>query len=342
LSVDRTFVLTLHRVGVRLSIDNDPELSALRRLQELPSFTDLLLRYGKGSHCSSDENMYSDHAIPDVDFQWPCLTGFKNLRKLDLQGLSGDPRKVAKSIAGILVASPNLKVLGLSVNLTSWVAHPQWDFHPTLLSQVNSMRSGRADPLLALEELTLGLGAIPRRVWITQPAVSLSRLTDLSRLKSLRIINYHIVRQAELRGVHNSKHFIDICPDFFFACKNLRKLSIGVLNEDATKLVQSLCLRSASLCEIEMVWTHEFMESAILEQLGVQWRRILCGTKGFYPEIETEFFKKCLESTIVKCENLEELCMPFNWPVGLLNRPNAVRDSGDWVRAVLTLAIVES
>jgi hypothetical protein len=336
------FLLISQRVGVRLSIDNDPELPALHRLQELPNFTDLLLRYGKGSHCSLDENLYFDHAIPAIEFQWPSLDGFKNLRKLDLQGLSGDPKKVARGIAGVLVASPNLKVLGLSVNLTSWVAHPQWDFHPTLMFQVNSMRQGRNDPLLALEELTLGLGVIPRKVWITHPEVALLRLTDLSKLKSLRIINYHINRQAELRGVHNAKHFVDICPDFFIACKNIRKISIGVLNENAAKLVRVLRSTSSWLCEIEMVWAHDFVESTILEQLGVQWRKILCGTKGFYPEIETEFFEKCLERTMVKCEDLEELCMPFNWPVGLLRQQNAVRDTGDWVSTAFTLTIWES
>lgn len=64
---------------------------------------------------------------------------FSNLRILNLFGLDGNVSKLGQDIANVLIASPSLKILGLSMHFNS------------LLSQYGELTSARNTDLMLLE-----------------------------------------------------------------------------------------------------------------------------------------------------------------------------------------------
>lgn len=139
---------------------------SLDRLCPQPSLRDLTLHapINKNILSSGHGNNLED---PETLFKWPRLSAFGNLRKLQLFGLEGNMQELGQDIANILLASPQIKNLGLSIHLNSYL----WNYgrhvhtsgtYPMLLNLiVDAMAVNRPDMIhfLDLEDLTLGLGA---------------------------------------------------------------------------------------------------------------------------------------------------------------------------------------
>jgi hypothetical protein len=120
--------------------------------------------------------------------QMPSLPAFKSLYNLDLRNIGSNLSMLWQDIAEILIRSPNLKLLGLELN-EDCRSHHQ-DFLVGLVEHFKYLRESNKTPQtqLKIQELVLGRGvaASPYGAVISS---HLSELTDLSALRSLKILN---------------------------------------------------------------------------------------------------------------------------------------------------------
>lgn len=278
-------------VDILLKFSRFPEKNALHlelslvHLSGQPSFIDLALTAPINLNISStgDRN-YQD---PETFFKWPDLSKFRNLKTLKLFGLDGDVRRLGQEVAKVLLASPRLKALGLSMHLNSYFCIYRefgGDTHPMLLKIiVDSMQNERPGiaPQLDLDELILGLGALP----VTNLATRLhpipgdvSRLTSLSRLQALRLMNGDVGPQLD-PGLSNS--ILQFAAETFYSCASLKRLTVDVMGEDVVDLIVHLRSLSSSLTELE-VGRDEFSDQGHLDfgsyLIGEHWSKLHLGT----------------------------------------------------------------
>ncbi|KAG4442000.1 hypothetical protein IFR05_002526 [Cadophora sp. M221] len=158
-------------------------------------------------------------------------TVFTNLRTLSLHGLSGTDVQRHLEIAGLLIASPHLRHLGLSNNVRE--DRSPMDLHGIVL-EYSDRRMERSLPLLKIEELDLGTGFLPtdvQEIFTGKRIDYLSQLTDLGHLTSLRLRN---------RVYHEDEHVYVYVP-LLHGAVNLKHIELQVLSIDINFLLQYLC-----------------------------------------------------------------------------------------------------
>jgi len=163
---------------------------------------------------------------------------FKNLRKLDLYGLEReDFDGGVDDIAKVLLASPQLSFLGLSLRLED-------DLTNILLREIINYyplkRKKLGVPLLRLSELRLGIGFLPVEPrWISVEEDYLTGLTDLSALTKLRQENWYA-------GSEQNMQYWEIHPSLFARATCIRKISVKQLSPDVLELLHLLKASSGS------------------------------------------------------------------------------------------------
>jgi hypothetical protein len=200
----------------------------------------------------------------DVEFNWkiPC---FHNLRKLVVNGMKlDDNRTDGKStfsdVAEILLASPNLKFLGLSSSLEE--GHDSMNLLLLIEAYDDGRRSGGLD-LLKLVELHLGVGYLPTQEY--SPGIRrenyLAKLTDLTTLTALHINNWNAPLDYEM-----TVPFQKIDPLLFENAVNLQRVSASRLSEDIVELIQHHCSSQSSgsrgLVEVRVPRFYEMQKTA--------------------------------------------------------------------------------
>ncbi|CZR57455.1 uncharacterized protein PAC_07344 [Phialocephala subalpina] len=206
---------------------------------------------------------------------------------LKLFGLGGNMSARARDIARALIASPQIKVLGLGMDLTTFLDkyHPRFGASESnkelllkdIIDEMQKSRPG-GDFHLSLDELILGLGALPGTpLPVNQTIHDLSPLTSLKSLKVLQLLN------GDTAKLEDHPDLLEIEPRAFHACTNLRRLIVDTLSEDIVTLIDFLRSSSTSLVELEVNREQDLrrfvggenssMENR-LKPIGPRWRKM--------------------------------------------------------------------
>ncbi|KUJ10653.1 uncharacterized protein LY89DRAFT_248170 [Mollisia scopiformis] len=188
-------------------------------------------------------------------FTWPDLPYFQNLRSLKLFGLCDPMSRLARDIARVLIASPQLKILGLGMHMCDFIMRfgmpglGDGTNNKLLIKEIiDEMQKLRVadESQLELEELCLGLGGLPGSPLPVEQAIrDISPLTRLEKLQVLQLINGD--------GVHTT---FTIDSEAFYPCTSLRRLVVDILNDDISDIIQTLHSSSSNLVEIQIRRTH--------------------------------------------------------------------------------------
>ncbi|KAE8449980.1 hypothetical protein EG329_007119 [Mollisiaceae sp. DMI_Dod_QoI] len=258
-------------------------------LSDLPSrtFRDLELHVAGDTSLDAYGNYWwgglSSREISPNRFKWPDLSHFQNLRSLKLFGLDGFMSRLAHDIAIILVASPQLKVLGVGMHLNSFLKnyrlrHITIETDKKLLIRdiIDEMQKLRPDnnPQLNLEELILGLGALPGTpLKVDETIQDLSPLTKLENLQVLQLVN------GDTAGFED-QDILDIEPQAFYSCTKLRRLVVDVLSDDIVDLIETLRSTSVNLVELEVSREQNPSRTSLirlpnqLAKIGSHWKKM--------------------------------------------------------------------
>jgi hypothetical protein len=187
--------------------------------------------------------LLNHHDFHNGYYEWRVLilthdfSQFSNLTSLEISNLYGDLVKARKDIVQILLKSPNLHSLGLSLNQESlaWLIDRDYsryrNFQDFLISLVKDFVDAGGTPL-RLRKLVLGFSIIP---W--EPGTYLSGLTDLKFLEEVYIPN---------RECHSALEFSEeddhIAWSLFSPanCPNLNTLGVFEFNESVRKWARTL------------------------------------------------------------------------------------------------------
>jgi len=257
------------------------------------------------------------------NFSWrlPLLS---NLRKLVLLGMRRESRTAdADDIAEILLVSPGLKSLGLSLEPEEGMVN---HVLKRLIKYYHSRRTELGIPLLQLSELRLGFGFIPTGSYIAFPEDDyMSQLTQLNYLTHLQIDNWHS-NPGDIAVPFYSIHI-----DLFAAAKNLKKITVERVSSDIGQLCEMLRFSNDGISKLDEIEVYRYFEtldpiklpsydptiqgeplySECPSAASFAWRKIAYGTK-----IESHKMRRPGEGILYRlikwCEELEELAAPVD------------------------------
>jgi hypothetical protein len=237
--------------------------------------------------------------------QMPSLPPFKNLYSLDLRNIGGNLSMLWHDVAEVLIGSPNLKLLGLELN-EDCRSHHQ-DFLVGLVEHFKYLREANKTPKtrLKIQELILGRGiaAFPYGAVISG---HLSELTDLSMLRSLKILNQRsppMFNRPRVLLNHN----------LFLQATKLRSLSVYVIGRDIVALINALsCYGFLQEIQIRSItdYNNPNVDWYRPIDLGGGWKKILLGGDMWdvCPEhVYNDFFKTFFPQS---CD-IQELGLPY-------------------------------
>ena len=199
------------------------------------------------------------------------LSPFSNLRELRLGRIHGDLSHIRDDIVKVLLKSPNIRTLSLSLNpRTMFRLHQEntlqagasyLDFFPNL---IDSYVAGNGKPL-QLRTLELGLGVILWEEESEDPASYLADLTELELLEEVYMCN---------KGVETALIFME--PDMIAwntfipeVCPKLSIVGFYGLTSSAEAWFQMLEPGYLSQIEIQQVWDYDLPDfNTLLERQG--------------------------------------------------------------------------
>lgn len=300
------------------------------KLKSIPTLKSLSLQFS--SYYFQPRNGLNSRDMDHWPYLYPIsLGGFKALEYLDLYHIYAPKSHGIEDLALTLAACPNLKHLGLGLDLEHFrcsqnvpmdikfmeVRHKRETQHSLeLLCNAFAALSQSPSPL-KLTSLRLGFGIWPR-FSITQPNQNyLSKMINLQTLQTIHIFNKPFgPRSIELRDEL-------LNYTLFHECLNLRRLQAPVLSN---KLVELFASDSTSVQELvftqplRMLYYHPELDRLSTEKItmffGLSWRptsnlsHFLPRDKefpnlaqlGFYiPFPENEFSLTDFSSNLVSC-----------------------------------------
>ncbi|PVH78978.1 hypothetical protein DL98DRAFT_572761 [Cadophora sp. DSE1049] len=196
-------------------------------------------------------------------FETQDFSPFTNLTELELYEIHGDLNQARSDIVKILLASPDLRSLGLSLNGDTVIRLDQeaqdigemggyLDFLKTLISEY--VTAG-GQPL-HLRKLVLGLSIVLWEDDEQQPATYLGGLTDLSKLEEVYVCNNGVDTQLyfdDPDGIAWSTFTTETCP-------NLNILGVHKFTNDVERWIQGLEPGYLSQLRIEETLGHGISE----------------------------------------------------------------------------------
>lgn len=254
------------------------------------------------------------------------LPSFRGLQKLELLGMALGDHARDREIAGILELCPDIHDLSLST--VSWAMEAETDLLPGMIQSYNR----KTEQTLRLRSLRLGYGFLP----VQSSPDYLSKLTDLSKLETLRLDNDNVgIATAVVDSV------IDV--GLFASASSVTSLTAERLSRDVEELIdllntagQLIDLSIPRFCDTQPrarmdenneFWDPERYDEAVedlpqwdptqqfsqpIEEAGRHWRKLSIGDI---------FHATKLSQEVLDCvgtyEQLEELTLPLPkgmWP----------------------------
>lgn len=158
---------------------------------------------------------------------------------------------------------------------------------------IDAMQSQRPDitPQLDLDELILGLGALPVTNLATRVLAmpeDVQRLTSLSELQTLQLMNGDVGPHL---GPGISASILKLVPATSYSCTSLKRMTVDVMGDEIVDLITHLRSLSSSLTGLE-VGRDKFSDQDHLyfgsSLIGCHWSKLHLGT---VPLATAEFFK---------------------------------------------------
>ncbi|KAH7416781.1 hypothetical protein BKA64DRAFT_656098 [Cadophora sp. MPI-SDFR-AT-0126] len=196
-------------------------------------------------------------------FETQDFSPFTNLTTLELHEIHGDLDQARRDIVKILLASPDLKTLSLSLNSDTVIRLDQeaqdieemggyLDFLKTLIGEYVAAEG----QTLHLRKLVLGLSIVLWEDDQQQPATYLDGLTNLSKLEEVYVCN---------NGVDTQLYFDD--PDGIAwstftpeTCPNLNILGLHKFTNDVERWIQNIGPGYLSQLRVEETLGHDISE----------------------------------------------------------------------------------
>lgn len=194
----------------------------------------------------------------DGRIRMPLLTNLRTLVLLNLRRPSIEPSHNVEDIAEILLESPGLTSLGLSLDMGINFDN---DMLRKLINYYRSRRESLRKPLLRLSKLHLDYGYLPVNLGKNFPEEDyLVHLTDLGALTSLRLDNWH---RGDFHSVR--KQLCEISANIFSRATQVRRITVERLSSDILTLINTLKSSSSKpdvLDEIEVSRYFETLQPA--------------------------------------------------------------------------------
>ena len=245
-------------------------------------------------------------------YRWPPLPCLKNLTSLKLVKLSGDLTRLWCGLAESLLDCPLLKSLSLAIDIRS---NPHWSGEPFLIGLVEEFdvvkkQRGRTDHHLKLENLDLDSMMLR-----TEPA-ELTKLTDVSCLKRLRLRNY--------RRSGDTDVWVKACENMLCPLSDLRLETIIVdsISDESMSLITSLrqkcdCLNRIHVTSPYLVGINDpnKLNDTSLEAWLARhshWESFLWGAyKWRHDSIQVSSYEFLIKAALRNCPNIMHVALPY-------------------------------
>ncbi|KAM3068956.1 hypothetical protein ACMFMG_004131 [Clarireedia jacksonii] len=266
---------------------------------------------------------WNGHQFLDVGqlYQWPLFPAFRNLRSLDLRRISGDLTDICSNVAGILFndGTPTITALGLDIDNQTALASTE-DLLLNITAEFDDLRRVAGVPhiRLKLRHLILGQGIFNST--FSKPLHErredqLSRLADLSKLRTLRLLNYpqnaHELWQSWLSEIN---------VKMLSQATSLEKLCVETCDVQVMQLLIHLSQTENSRNKITLrnfqarfIKDWIYFDSILPPGECYKWRQIIFGGLDLHNDISAHFSGQ-LQGTCGLPFDLEELGIGFlNW-----------------------------
>ncbi|ESZ90452.1 hypothetical protein SBOR_9172 [Sclerotinia borealis F-4128] len=169
------------------------------------------------------EYLRSEHPMHH-QLDWPDVPSFRNLRSLDLRNLKGDLSILGSTIAKILFndGRPAITALGLGVDLA---IETEENLFRNIAAEFDDLKRANRTPdlRLSLQNLILGDGMYSWSSVTHDGEWRLSKLSDMSKLRTLRLLNGQIDKHIDVK--------------IFDGITALEKLSVELCNGSVMQLL---------------------------------------------------------------------------------------------------------